>query len=652
MSKLFVTFLFFCSSFYNAFAQLSEHHNINWEISPKLHPLDEQYQQESAIIIKDERVIELVPVQMQAVSVNTVHKIIKIMDESAIENYNKVYIPYISEEQLLELNVRTISKEGKVIDFDKSKLKALENVDGKGNFHIFAIEGIEEGGEIEYTYTITQMAQYFGSEIFQTDVPVMEASIKIVYPGAINYTTKSYNGFPDAVKRFNYHYAAATNIPAMQEEEQSAFSPNLMRLDFKIDSNPQKQNLISWRTIGETYFKQFNMSKGSAKASKLIRNLKINKLSTEEKVQAIEDYLKNNITLTKSSKEEYGDPNFILKNNTSNEAGLIKTYFKCLSAAKIRFNVLICANKYKLHIDKDFAIYPQQSDIIFYFPEVDAFVAPTYANMRLGAAPCLLEGTNAIQLRTDYNSSNRLIYLKGTNLRRISTLSPQQNFASVIANVSVSPENLKAKVDLAHSFQGHPGYEVRFGYLMNKEGEDLENFKQMIVTSALEDAVYENFEVLNEDMTHSGKKNDPLVVKATFETDGMVESAGDDLLVSIGKVIGKQSELYEDKERITDVTTRHPRVYRHEISLEIPKGYNCKGLDQLECEHLIEEDGKLLMRYISHSTIQDGVLKIVIEEEYHQAEMDKSQYDNYRKCVNAAADFNKAVLILSPELSN
>lgn len=110
----------------------------------KLHQVDSQYANESLVYIKDYRAInyrEKNNVLINYISYleyETNHKIIKFQDEVGLKAGNTLSIPLRPSSKLIRLNVRTISPEGVVKDFDISNLKSI--VSDKGyNVKKFAV---------------------------------------------------------------------------------------------------------------------------------------------------------------------------------------------------------------------------------------------------------------------------------------------------------------------------------------------------------------------------------------------------------------------------------------------------------------------------------------------------------------------------------
>ena len=73
------------------------HEWYDWENEPKLYDLSAEESKASAVIIKDKRILEYVyDDDKKLVLYETKHKIIRINDDAAAENFNKVVVPTLS----------------------------------------------------------------------------------------------------------------------------------------------------------------------------------------------------------------------------------------------------------------------------------------------------------------------------------------------------------------------------------------------------------------------------------------------------------------------------------------------------------------------------------------------------------------------------
>ena len=112
-------------------------------------------------------------------------------------------------------------------------------------------------------------------------------------------------------------------------------------------------------------------------------------------------------------------------------------------------------------------------------------------------------------------------------------------------------------------------------------------------------------------------------------------------------LIGPQSELYNDDKRQIPVENTFNRGYERVIKVNLPAGYSVKNPDDLNFNVIYDNRGSdSPFSFVSTHTIEGNVLTIRVNEYYKEIYAPLDRYEDYRKVINAAADFNKVVLVL------
>ena len=104
--------------------------------------------------------------------------------------------------------------------------------------------------------------------------------------------------------------------------------------------------------------------------------------------------------------------------------------------------------------------------------------------------------------------------------------------------------------------------------------------------------------------------------------------------------------MYRDDERTTTVENEFNRKYYRIIRINIPEGYKARNPDDLKINIAYKDRDLTPFLFKSDYTIKGNVLEISIEEFYKEIYAPLSRYEDFRKVVNAAADFNKITLVL------
>jgi len=138
----------------------------------------------------------------------------------------------------------------------------------------------------------------------------------------------------------------------------------------------------------------------------------------------------------------------------------------------------------------------------------------------------------------------------------------------------------------------------------------------------------------------------PLVISSTLSGNMLVSRAGNDLLFRIGELIGKQVEMYQEKDRKLPVEAEAARHYDRLLTLEIPEGYAIANPEVLNMKIELIENGQVEAYFYSDYTLSGKLLTVKCTEGYKKARFPVEKYSEYVAVINAAADFNKIVLIL------
>ena len=161
-----------------------------------------------------------------------------------------------------------------------------------------------------------------------------------------------------------------------------------------------------------------------------------------------------------------------------------------------------------------------------------------------------------------------------------------------------------------------------------------------------EDVNITSKELINGDPELFGVK--PIHFILDFNSEAFIEKAGNKYLFKIGELIGRQMQLYQEKERVLPVENEFTRSYFRTLNLKIPNGYKIANLNDINIKNTFEKDGKELLIFHSYYEIKDDLVVITADEHYRENIIDTPNYEAYRTVINSAADFNKLVLVLEP----
>lgn len=193
MNKYILCVLVLFTAVHCSYGQAAAIETEKWADKPVISTLNDKYKNESAVVLMDKRRIEYIDGAKQEVEeYYTTHKIIHIIDDKGIENFNKVYLGVNENSDIVDIKARTILPGGKIVELDRSNIKDIKEDDGN-TYKIFAMEGLEKGCEVEFYYTIKKPVSYFGREVLQDEFPVIKSDFLVITPERLKFDVKTYN---------------------------------------------------------------------------------------------------------------------------------------------------------------------------------------------------------------------------------------------------------------------------------------------------------------------------------------------------------------------------------------------------------------------------------------------------------------------------
>ena len=624
----------------------------DWEKNPTLEKLESSDTDQLAIIEKDVRTIDYYYDSSYGTLMQyyTKHTRIRVNSNDAVEIYNKEYIPIARVTKIVDLRARVITADG-VKNVDKIDLKDYEGNDKYSSFKYFAIEGVEKGCEVEIIYTLQMSAKLDGGrEFFQSDELRRNVEFNMFAPKEMHFVTKSYNGFPevqvDTTADGQSHYSAkVAEIPALKQELYAPYNNELMRVEYKLDyiDPSSKMKLYTYDQLSSQlhkYLKQDLTKKEEKKLKSILKDVAPEGLAESEKVRGIEDYVKKNYTIADQSDDQFEDIGKILDNKYCNKRGVVKLFVSLFDLSGINYQYGLTSDRSEAKMSPDFESYSFLENYVFFFPDFGEYMAPTEFLYRLGYIP--------------YNwSDNYGLFVKNVKIGEASTGVGEVKFikplpydkSKDILNVDVDfkGEFDTLDINIKRSLTGYNATFVQPIYELIPEKES-----KLVVNELLnltgKDVQVDDVSVKNTSMDSFYIK--PFIVQGTAKTStSFYDKAGDRFLFKIGEMIGQQVEMYQEDQRKMPVENDFNREYIREIKFNIPDGYTVNNLNDLNVEIYHEENGEKSMGFTSKYEQTGNMVTVKINEFYKQISYSLKAFDEFRKVINASADFNKKVLI-------
>jgi hypothetical protein len=643
-----LTLVCFTASAQNAFDYSTE---STWASTPRIHKVLNIFDSASAVFILDNRKVEYREENGTLAMYTHYHKIVHVRDDRGIEMFNKMYIPADDNTEVVSIRARTILANGRVIDIDSSKINSTE-LEGRA-YRIFAVEGLEKNSEIEFEYVIRKSFQLFGSEIIQgSSIPCQEARFLLISPSHLRFSVKGHNGVQvskDSLIGNRLIIAAmAYNFSELESEKYAYSDKYLKRVDYKFSYNLDKSpntRMYTWKDFAKSAYERYKtLSDNETKAlAAFVAKMNTSGEAPVALIQKVEEFIKTNIDVDKKLiAADAENIDNAIKNQATNETGIIKLFTAVFDKLAIQHQIVFPSDRSGYPIDEEVEDWNKINEVILYFPSTGKYLAPAYSAFRYPYIPPNLADT-------------RGLFLKGTTIGSFTTaigvfsdirMEPFEDHAhnleaEVFFNKTADSLHIKAK----QIFNGYNGALYRPIFVMMPENRKDEITRELIkqVTGSTN---ISGINVLNSRLADAVDSRKPLIISAETNGDEMLEKAGNRVLLKIGEILGPQEEMYQQKPRQLPIELDFYHVLDRKILLHIPAGYVVRNLKDIDRDISYLDNGEMTMGFVSSHTQKNNQVAISIHEIYRRNRYPLEQYEQFRKVINAAADFNKLVLVL------
>jgi hypothetical protein len=650
MKQIIIVLFIFCCL--GLAGQAPEYSGYNWTTFPATKEIDTVKAVNGSVITLERRITDVYANKENIFEeISIFHRKIRVVTHEAVNDYNKIYVPVSNVIEILDIRARFISPDGKITELPKESIHQVENLENKGDFKAFAIEGAETGGEIEYYYKLRKKYSPYGTQVMQGEQPRTNVQVIFVYPSKVEYFVKNYNGFPafssrtDTLTGKTFLEADIAVIPSLMKEKYADYKANLMRYEFTLAYNNYNSLLRTYsfsKISSNLYGNVYELTKDEKAAVKsTVKKLKLSGQDDRQKARKIEDWVKSEIAV---SEELTKMPDIVetIKLRQTTKSGALRIMVALMNEAGLNFEVVATCDKSERSFDPDFNGFNFLDDYLIYFPDMDLFIQPDNLMYRLGINPSLYQGSYGLFLRPlSYGEKQKTLAYE---VRRLPMDTYEKNADTMIVNLSLNLSKLNLDASIYRVFYGEWAASIQsFWSFMNEERH--QNLISDIFNMGNENTTINSYRVFHE--TQADIAVNPLKWNVELTANSLVEQAGNDLIVKIGESIGEQSELYQESKRKLPIVVSEIHNYFRKLIFDIPSGYSISNLSDLNMNVEMQNNGKLSCCFTSWYEMSGNKLIVYSREYYTESSYPADLFESFRKVINAAADFNKKTIILT-----
>lgn len=643
-----IRFFLACVFLFSSALAAKADYPYDWEKNRQRYKLSPAEEQAPEIILKDHIEYAYAFEENQFIMYCVYHRIVRVNTTEAIQRHNRISISMDRTIALVEVKARSINQRNEVVSFDKNNLKEVKEGDGTEQGKIFAMEGVAIGSEVEYYFVRKMTPSFFSNAYFQMDVPVKQASFMLKCPKHLEFDFRSYNGFPDVKKDTanaeNIYSASLKDIPPSKEEAFAFHVANRKRIEFKLAYNMAKSRarLYTWDDAGKHFYTSlYVLPEKSGKAlDKFVKDLKDDRSKTmPSRIRHIERAIKSTIQLDEErSDESLNEIEPILKYKVASKYGLTKLLLHSFRRLGIQAQAVLTCNREYARFDETFDTWNYLDDYILFFPETNGFLSPYNLALSYPLVDTKYVSQKGLLIEPVEISS---IQSGLAIVQDIPAPGHQFNADDLDITVNFSADMASNEVNLKRKFKGYGAMYVAPYYHLMTEEQKL----------AMVDGIMKETATGLTIKKWSGKTNfegevDQFDMDVDFTSSHFIERAGPRILFKVGLLIGPQSELYNEDKRVLPIENPNNRGYDRIIRVNLPKGYSIKNPDDMKFNVVYKDGAKEPFSFVSSYSIDGQVLTLKINEYYKEIFAPLERYEDYRKVINAAADFNKVILVL------
>ena len=557
---------------------------------------------------------------------------------------NEIIISKINNSEIVDIRSKIISQDT-IVSYGFSEMKKMiNNSESNENYDFYRIPSIKDGDIVEVMYTVKKEFNFNGNKIIEESYPILSSKF-ILIENDFKSNIKIYNSNISSVKDTVFDgkkskLVSFKNLNSTANEQYATPIANKIKISYQCYENKDDVSQIEyWENLVQNVSELFFPKTINQKAKEILKEIKYGYVKipwNETKIaNAIDEYIKINFTISDEDDPKLNDIEFILNNKISNDFSIIQVYTSLFKEANIEYEVAITCNRYFLKFDPELFDPNQLREFLIYLPNQEKYITPNRIEYRVSEAPEDLLGNYGIFIdkNLDYYFSEVTQFDK--------------DFSQIKKNIKVNiSKNLKKiKINESRSFSGYWAITNR-NYVYLSENEKTDFLIDFFTINGLNNKKVNKYEIRNFDISNNSFNN-PLLINSTLTTSDLVEKKEGLIYLKIGKVIGQQSNLFEEKERINPIEINFPNSYDYNIKVNIPRGYRIVDFSELnKSKEYISVDGNSTAKFQSKVTVNGDKLSINIKEYYKELRYNKKRYQEFREIINAAAKFYDSTILL------
>ncbi|MDQ8197279.1 DUF3857 domain-containing protein [Pelagicoccus enzymogenes] len=511
-------------------------------------------------------------------SAHRFHNRIKLFDEAAVEEWDKVDIEYFEGMRVTRIKARVIYPDLTVAELsprDVVKRKIFKNDSFSGYAKSFSFPGLKPGCIIEYSWKTSIDAWFKGVTLdLLSDHPTWHYEVLIKPYRGLASSVRSFNGGSKWEKVPGGYETFAKNLPARAEVPyvgpRRDFEPFVL-VDYSSELKALEQEKYWNYRAGRLDRVNDELIKAKASrvkklASELFEGVGLN----EEKVQKAFDYCTNEILNISVPNTVYTEEEIeeLKKNDTPNQT--LKNGYGTSFDINSLFASLLAAGGFQVSLaeveDRSTCTYHVGKLGNFNLSDwaVAVLVNNSYEYYDPGSSFLPLGVLNA------ENTGAKGILIKGKFYRDVETPEVAAEFSKVsrIADVRID-EYGDLEGSVAIKYDGYEGVAIKRAFAGQTDDERESFVLEKHWQSRLPRAEIDDFRIKHEDSREEG-----LILRYSVKIPGYADVAGDRLILNPSIFQKGAPPVFSDETREVPIGFPHRPLVMDKVTIEVPEGFS------------------------------------------------------------------------------
>jgi len=546
----------------------------------------------------------------------THHYKVKLNSDIAIEEFNKVYISMKDVVTLKSLKARVIKPSG-VVDL-KPKVGEFYSDEESEQYYYFPISGLELGDELEILYTLKMVSAEDGDQFyFQGEQPIYDFDFYFISPNDSYFQFLNHNSFPkpelvDTILQRHQWTCHLDSISVFKAEYFSEYNNITMKLDVALRgfNKPSDKSYSPYDDFADLLNLVYNVQyKG--KDLKSIQTLSTQlglspRNSPEENIRRIENHIK--IDLVINSNIPMGTPmSEMISTGRASSIGAMMIYMALFRENDILFEYGFISDRYDTHFSDEIESMHFLQSYIFYFPDIDNYLAPIDFSTRLGYIDNNYVPNNAFML------SMKQYPVKETKgkVKPIPSTTARDNVDSTIIRIRFDASFKNPVIEIERHLFGYKAGEYQTYYYLYNDSKRDEKHQELL------DVMYDNSHYKMTSIQNVNPEDaflKPLIIKGVVTELNIpfIENAGAHMVFKLGYLFGEYVDVHEIEKKKTDFVFNNPFVSSTTIDVIFPEGTKISDPQNIpQSNDLCEHEGII----IHSSLIIDGNHVVYVQGE-------------------------------------